>query len=829
MNKIKIISNPYEKVVSFERWSNQSDSWIPIDEDSNSNSKLISNEYKSGFFPFKVHDIVQQISTEYSNPDEKLILYFSGSDDEFQELESLAAGGNFSNIEVEKSGNYLENARDILPEINRIFKKLDPLITKNIEDDNGEIQQQLKRFSDASNDTVPVCVLGTYSAGKSTFINSLIGCELLPSAETPVTAKVYKISSIPHKDRANINFTLHNEEVKIQFRDDKLVVYNLSEDEELRENIEEILDSEKTETIIEKVRLVLEEINDFSDEGELGDLIEIEVPFSASTLDTVNYKIAIFDTPGSNSSTNLQHSDVLDKAMKGMSNGLPIFVTDSSSMDSTDNDNLKEKLKEVAGLDSRFTMIAVNKAEAADLSLRRFQKESFKRKIMNQSIPRELYAQGIFYVSSILGLGSKLDGQLKGEFYSEQFDTYREKYSNSNNPYYKRLFEFNIIPKQMIPSMIKSAECHSNLIYANSGLSTIEDTIKIFVNKYSHYDKCQQARDTLDKLIIKTNQEIEEKNKDLSNHRKDLQDKLESQKISILEIIDSCIDKEEEDLIVRYPNEMSNFLQHLTQHLKKEEAESLYKAFYDRLSAEIAEDEPRLADGFGREDENTDVLTKILGHVESSLNDYKAGEARRRKLEQDASAELLNGMKERFSSELIAAKESFNQISKQFFINATSEIRQTLEEIITGDLNLQPEKRKEISDIIISYEIIDFAQLDLGKFNRDELSYIFRIGDYRLKSNKINIAGLTSTYNREFKAKLVEFSETIKSEHQSKFKNWVQDLVSLVKNNIVEFSPELKEKDQKIQKVMKEIYSLEEQQAQIEAYVNEIKRMTTWK
>ena len=53
-------------------------------------------------------------------------------------------------------------------------------------------------------------------------------------------------------------------------------------------------------------------------------------------------------------------------------------------------------------------MIVVNKAESADINLRKFKKDSFRQKIMNQSIPRELYAQGIFYVSSILGLGSKL-------------------------------------------------------------------------------------------------------------------------------------------------------------------------------------------------------------------------------------------------------------------------------------------------------------------------------------------------------------------------------------------------------------------------------------
>lgn len=818
MNKIKIISNPYEKRVLFERWNNQLNSWTFIDEDSNSNSKLISSEYQIGFFPFKVYEIINQIITEYSNPDDVLSICFSGSDDEYQELERLITDIKFENIQLEKSENYLENARDVLPEINRIFQKLDPLITKNIEDESGEIQQQLKRFSDASNDIVPICVLGTYSAGKSTFINSLIGCELLPSAETPVTAKVYKLSSTPHKDRASIRISFKEKEARILFRDNELVVHGLEDGEELLASINEVLDEEKPTSIIEKVRFVLEELNDVSD-SELGDLIEIEIPFSRSALDDINYKIAIFDTPGSNSSTNLQHSDVLDKAMKGMSNGLPIFVTDSSSMDSTDNDNLKDKLKKVAGLDSRFTMIVVNKAETADISLRRFKKESFKQKIMNQSIPRELYAQGIFYVSSILGLGAKLDGNLKGEFYSELFDTYKAKYSDPENDYYKRLFDFNILPRQMISSMVETAESNSNIIYANSGLLTIEDTIKSFVNKYSHYDKCQQARDTLNQLIGITDKEIEEKNQELGSRKVELQNKLDSQKSEILETIDKSISHEREDYTSRYPEEMLSYLQSLTQNLKKERAESLYKDSYERIDLEYPE---VIVDDIHS---GSDAFSKLKGHIDN----YMLGEDRRRKLEEQASTEVLNVIKQEFSENLVMAKEHFNLFSKEFWLNATSDVRKELEKVISGDLDLQPEKRKAISEIIISYEEIDFNQFDLGKFNRDELSYIFRIGDYRLKSNKINISGLTNTYNKEFKAKLTEFSESIRSEHERKFNNWMQDLGSLIKSNIIEFSPELKELDQRIQKVIKEIYSLEEQQKQIKTYVNEIKQMISWK
>lgn len=818
MNKIKIISNPYEKRVLFERWNNQLNSWTSIDEDSNSNSKLISSEYQIGFFPFKVYEIINQIITEYSNPDDVLSICFSGSDDEYQELERLVTDIKFENIQLEKSENYLENSRDVLPEINRIFQKLDPLITKNIEDESGEIQQQLKKFSDASNDIVPICVLGTYSAGKSTFINSLIGCELLPSAETPVTAKVYKLSSTPYKDRASIRISFKEKEARILFRDNELVVHGLEDGKELLASINEVLDEEKPTSIIEKVRFVLEELNDVSD-SELGDLIEIEIPFSRSALDDINYKIAIFDTPGSNSSTNLQHSDVLDKAMKGMSNGLPIFVTDSSSMDSTDNDNLKDKLKKVAGLDSRFTMIVVNKAETADISLRRFKKESFKQKIMNQSIPRELYAQGIFYVSSILGLGAKLDGNLKGEFYSELFNTYKAKYSDPENDYYKRLFDFNILPRQMISSMVETAESNSNIIYANSGLLTIEDTIKSFVNKYSHYDKCQQARDTLNQLIGITDKEIEEKNKELGSRKVELQNKLDSQKSEILETIDKSISQEREDYTSRYPEEMLSYLQSLTQNLKKERAESLYKDSYEHIDLEYPE---VIVDDIHS---GSDAFSKLKGHIDN----YMLGEDRRRKLEEQASTEVLNVIKQEFSENLVIAKEHFNQFSKEFWVNATADVRKELEKVISGDLDLQPEKRKSISEIIISYEEIDFNQFDLGKFNRDELSYIFRIGDYRLKSNKINISGLTNTYNKEFKAKLTEFSESIQSEHERKFNNWIQDLGILIKSNIIEFSPELKGLDQKIQKIIKEIYSLEEQQKQIKTYVNEIRRMISWK
>ena len=50
--------------------------------------------------------------------------------------------------------------------------------------------------------------------------------------------------------------------------------------------------------------------------------------------------------------------EVLKKALEGMSNGIPVFVSVPDQLDSDDADELSGKNREDVGLDSRFTMIA---------------------------------------------------------------------------------------------------------------------------------------------------------------------------------------------------------------------------------------------------------------------------------------------------------------------------------------------------------------------------------------------------------------------------------------------------------------------------------------
>lgn len=824
MNKIKVVSNPYEKTVTFSRYDLSSDNWVTINSENNPNSKLVSALFQRGFFPFKVYDILKEIENEYSIPDEKLELIFEGPNDEKQQLEEALKDELFSNIILSSSTSYLENARDVLPEINRIFRNLEPLIIKNIGESNKEIEAQLKRFSDASGDTVPICVLGTYSAGKSTFINALIGQELLPSAETPVTAKIYKVTASSYEDRAKFSFVYKDERVILTFHDDQVFCDGLNVTDPFGKEVNDIL-LDSFDSIISKLHAVLEVINDFADEG-VGDLIEINVPFSKGILGDVSSKITIFDTPGSNSSTNSQHSEVLANAMAGMSNGLPVFVTDSSSLDSKDNSNLKEKLISVDGLDERFTMIVVNKAEAADLSLANFKRDSFRNKIMKQVVPRELYAQGIYYVSSILGLGAKLKGHLEGGFYSEQFDTYREKYSNPETKYYKKLYEFDILPRQMSSTVRATAEKSSDLIYANSGLLTIEDTIKTFVDRYSHYDKCQQAKALLDKLLLKTNAVITEKNVDLHSREAELEANLDDQKFVIVESLKSTSLSMENDLLVQYPKEMKIFQEDLIKQINKDD---VLNRFND-IQSEILSLNATLN---LTEHQQIDISNLKLGNISNEVSNYlsltRENKTKRINLENLASAQTVEYFRNKFVEELYFSRVEFERISSIFWANNASEIKSQFEAIISGDLGLEPEKRQKLSQLILSYEEIDFGQLNLEKFSKEELSYVFRLGDFTLRSSKVNASGLKRTFNDLFKSKMTEFAGSICSEHEKAFKMWLFNLTSIIVQNIIEFSPELSVLNAKIQRTKNEVASLEEQQQQIENYTNQIKRMITWK
>lgn len=125
MAKIKIISNPYERRIKYQKWSDSPEGWTDINYETRPNSDLLKEELNTGFFPFVVKKIVDVIVKDFQG--EEIEIVFEGTDDEYKDLELVCHEDYPNDVKVTKSAYMLENARDILPDIIDVFKKVKSL------------------------------------------------------------------------------------------------------------------------------------------------------------------------------------------------------------------------------------------------------------------------------------------------------------------------------------------------------------------------------------------------------------------------------------------------------------------------------------------------------------------------------------------------------------------------------------------------------------------------------------------------------------------------------------------------------------------------------
>lgn len=408
MSKIKIICNPYKKENLFQYFNETESEWENINYENHPNSQLLSGNLHKGFFPFIVSKVVDEIVSAYNSPNENIELYFDGTDDDFSELELVCS--YYDGINLHRENRYLNNANLVLEDIIKVFNNLKPIITKS-ESNKDEIENNLNKFLDTASEVIPLCILGNYSAGKSTFINALIGSEILPSGDEPLTAKVFKITQADSEDFACIKLC-DDTEFMIVFNEKGYEFIGEDRPTSFLDVLSNELEEVKEESIIVQVNKALSVINKESNE-EISKLIEVMIPFKGGLWKESEKRFVILDTPGSNSASNNEHLQVLEKALEGLTNGVAIYVSEYDSLDSEDNKKLYEKIKSLKELDSRFTFMVCNKADENDLPEEGYFIKEKEDDILNFTISKNLYTEGIFFVSSILGLGAKTNGEFK--------------------------------------------------------------------------------------------------------------------------------------------------------------------------------------------------------------------------------------------------------------------------------------------------------------------------------------------------------------------------------------------------------------------------------
>lgn len=854
MARIRIKSNPYTREIVYSTYKEQTGEWEDI-KSGNTNSKLREDESGRNFLPFKIKEIIDIIVAEYYVNCEPLEIIFEGTQDEYAEVETVCNEEGLSGkVRLSRAHTILENARVIFNPTKEIFNTVRPIIEKIVKDDM-KIQRDLNKVSDALKDIIPICVFGNYSAGKSTFINALIGSEILPSGGDPVTAKVYKIERSKYVDNARIRFSYKEEEFEILFEgaEHRLLVGDV--ENELIQDIFAAIKACKNPDMNSYVNIALELINGYEkkdkDDIVISNVIELEIPFSKCGILGQSYNnFVIFDTPGSNSESNMEHSKVLGEALEGFSNGIPVWISTYESIDSTDNASLCEKILDIEALDKRFTMIVLNKADGTDLDEDGFS-EKKEQEILEYSSVEKMYASGIYFVSSIMGLGAKNNGSLTDKHYRKIYRSQQEMYSDPEDEDYVTLYKYNIMPRQIKRNAIEYCQACENLVYANSGLYCVEQEMENFASKHAAYNKCQMVYMFLKKVIEETDRRIIARTESLKRTREARRRELETAKALLIDSLNKTAETSEyefdkvsrtfvksfvaSNLTYRYEvTALDKIVESLRSENMKERHFSVQeKGVEDSKNIMGINVKRNIKELFSKEGKLLDKASKMKDDLIRDYSDLRESWEQRGKAEKtidkETSDELLQEVVDTYKRNIMVAQETLNTTIKEQWQQNAQALRNILTGIIAGSEELSSTQREELSQIIINYQPLEFNDDADNIFIKTKFLRGSLLGLQLIEDEKLNTRKLASIYNERIQKAVNEMATEMNASSYKSFQVWKGNLTAIIEENITEYNPQLRDMSDMIKEETEKIAELEENQATILASLNAIEGLMEWK
>ena len=854
MTKIKIISDPYNRKLTFEKDDSGKGAWQQIRL--NLDSKLREYDEEKIFLPFKIKEIVDQILEDYYVGIEKVEIVFEGTPDEYEELEKICNEDNVKEkilLNPEQIGRVLENARDI-KERNKVeFDKVYPII-KEIVKDNSDITDELEKVSDALKDIIPICVIGNYSAGKSTFINALIGNEVLASGDDPVTAKVYEVKESVQDDRAKVTFGFRTQkndqfiEYELMFDNKGCRVIKGNDDSLIVQKINETLSDYEDNNLFSMVHTVVEILNDFEKVDTsftlISNVITIEVPFSQNgIIGRSKNKFVIFDTPGSNSKTNIDHEMVLREALKGFSNGIPVWVCTADSMDTNDNAELCEKIDQIEALDKRFTMIISNRADSANLD--KYDADT----IMHYESVEKMYSSGIYYVSSVMGLGAKNENAFQSSFIKKVFRSNKDQFGDPDDEFYTKLYEYNIMPEQMKAMALEYCAESDNLIYANSGLLCVEKEMDVFASKHSAYNKCMMVYLFLNKFQDEITKIINEKTERLDKRKKKWEADLNVKAQALI----SDVRKDTLELVKKYDKTSKGFIKDLQKDKlnysrSKDDLERLDNEYSDEESLEknyaafANEYENAKSSRISNLKENIQKLPKgnIKDSAKELLSDFMS-DSMKVKTQKETMDTTKKGIDSETSDRLIEYvveeyKKNFSDAQDKLIVSAEEHwklnenaYRDEMIKLVTGSDALSSKHKEQLSSVIMNYQALEFNDEADKVFIKERFLKGNILGLKFFASEKIDLFKLSLIYNAKMKQVISELADSINDSCFMSFKTWQERLKDEIEKNIADYNPELRELSELILEEASKIHDLEENKRDILDAIKNIKSNMAWK
>ncbi len=524
-NRIRITYDPYRKEITCEYQREGGDEW-EMPSAGGKLAAIFQQGTLKGTVQNNAHSIVQGIVEDYCTYGQGVDLLFHGVAEDWDDLKAVVQAENIDlQIICKGMTAQLPNAGEILPKIKGIFQTLSDEFEGLTE---SEVKKPIEQFLETVEPDVVLYVSGVYSAGKSTFINALIGEELLPSSVDPTTAHIFKIVAKAEGNwlDTEVHFKYLGKDATLKFRPDGYLLEDLNQlpDKKLKHCLDQRL--RNIELGPAYICEALTALNSFNamEQSEteqskeapyISPQIELRTPLYHSSLPLEEYKFLLFDTPGTNAENHEEHLTVMKESLEEQTNGLPILLVPPTQTDAKDVGNLRREIHEIGGaLDESNILIVVTQADKELFgTLKRQACGTGKLAARNGAENRTCYTSAVmgFYAKkgSYPAMGSQSADDLEEN--KERFDASGAPYRNGRT----RLYQIDSLPQDQLDYICQEGdqandrESEQEKLFHNSGLWAVEREIEWFARRFAGYNKCWQAKGYLSEAIeeLKKSQE----------------------------------------------------------------------------------------------------------------------------------------------------------------------------------------------------------------------------------------------------------------------------------------------------------------------------------
>ncbi|WP_424409587.1 dynamin family protein [Pasteurella sp. PK-2025] len=409
------------------------------------------------FFPM-LHNIF--------NGDDRFDVIFKGVEADYLDLLEAAEVAKKQGMSINIDWEQTESSESRLKKIQHLMDEAEkhPIFADKIHSSKGELQKNLKI---AFNKDFDVYVAATMSAGKSTLINAMLGCDLLPAANQATTATIAQITDNDKMDIGHFEGSRFNKEGE---EIDGLQIVTLDMLKEW---------NSKPDTKLIKLT------------GNIQGIKERE-----------SVRLVLTDTPGPNNSQDPEHNRItMSYIQDSQRNPLILYLLNATQLATYDDQNVLgeiSKIMQQGGKQAKDRFIfVVNKMDQFDP-----EKEGSIEQALEE-VKKYLIKNGIDN-PQIYPVSAHLAHLLRKKNSTPNSMTRKEKSDlAAMECVFTEQSAMNLTKYMPLTSSVRRSLERKNLptVLAHSGLPAIESMIDEYIDKYNFPNRVNRAYQALRKII----------------------------------------------------------------------------------------------------------------------------------------------------------------------------------------------------------------------------------------------------------------------------------------------------------------------------------------